>query len=373
MTHRFTYRLGAAGVLAALFVSAPLAAQSPPVAKKVPHVTEPHGYHVEDDYFWLRERDNPEVLAYLAAEDAYATSMMSGTAGLQDTLYREMLGRIKETDEDVPYRRDGYLYYTRTVEGKQYPIYARRRGSMSAPEQVTLDLNAIGEGKTFVGIGAYAPSDDGTRLAYTIDTTGYRQYVLYVKDLRTGAVSAPMAVRVDGVVWSTDGATLIYAQEDSVTKRTYLALRQKLGGTPEVIYEEKDDLYELGVSRTRSKGYILVESESATTSEVRYIPAARASEPARVIAPRIDEQEYSVEHAGRRFYIRTNDAGRTFRLVTAPVSDPGRANWTEIIPNGRTRCSRTWTRSATTWSRRSARTDWCTSGCATLMGSTRRT
>jgi len=328
-----TYRIGAAAVVAALLVSAPLAAQSPPVAKKVPHVTEPHGYHVEDDYFWLRERDNPEVLTYLAAENAYADAMMAGTQALQDTLYKEMLGRIKETDEDVPYRRDGWLYYTRTEEGKQYPIYARRHGSMDSAEQVTLDLNVIGEGKAFVGIGAYAPSDDGNKLAYTLDTTGYRQYTLFVKDLRTGVVGAPMAERVDEVAWSADGTTLLYAQEDSITKRTYLALRQKLGGKPEVVFEEKDDLYELGVSRTRSKAYFLIMSESATTTEVRYVPANRPFEPAKVLAPRIDEQEYSVDHAGSSFLIRTNDKGRTFRLVSAPVASPGRTHWKEVIPH----------------------------------------
>ena len=332
MRHVQSHRTSAA-VIAALLISAPLAAQAPPVAKKVPHVTHPNGYTVEDDYFWLRERDNPEVVAYLGAEDAYANAMMAGTLALQDTLYKEMLGRVKETDENVPYRRDGWFYYTRTEEGKQYPIFARRRGSMDAPEQVTLDLNVIGEGKAFIGLGAYAPSDDGNKLAYTIDTTGYRQYVLYVKDLRTGVVSAPMAQRVDGVVWFTDGTTLLYAQEDSITKRTYLALRLKLGGTPEVVFEEKDDLYELDVGRTRSKGYLLINSESATTTEVHYIPAGRPLEAPRVIAPRIDEQEYSIAHTGDVFYIRTNDKGRTFRLVTAPVTSPGRDHWTEIVPN----------------------------------------
>jgi oligopeptidase B len=329
----FGFRKSCAVSVAALVLAVPLAAQSPPVAKKVPHVTHPNGYTVEDDYFWLRERDNPDVLAYLGAEEAYANAMMTGTAGLQDTLYREMLARIKETDENVPYRRDGWLYYTRTEAGKQYPIYARRHGSMDSAEQVTLDLNVIGQGKAFVGIGAYVPSDDGNRLAFTIDTTGYRQYVLYVKDLRTGSVGTPMAERVDGVAWSTDGTTLLYAQEDSITKRTYLALRQKLDGKPEVVYEEKDDLYDLGISRTRSKGYFLIQSESATTSEIRYVPANRPAETAKVIAPRIDEQEYSVDHVGSTFLIRTNDKGRTFRLVSAPVAAPGRANWKELIPN----------------------------------------
>ncbi len=296
-------------------------------------MTQPHGYQVEDDYFWLRDRENPEVLAYLGAEEAYADRMMAGTAALQDTLYREMLARIKETDEDVPYLRDGWLYYTRTEMGKQYPIRARRHGSMDSTEQVILDLNVIGAGKAFVGAGAVVPSDDGTRLAYTLDTTGYRQYVLYVKDLRTGEVSAPMAERVGNVAWSTDGKMLMYTQEDSVTKRTYLVLRQPLGGKPEVVYEEKDDLYELGLNRTRSKGYFLLTSESATTTEVRYVPADRPLEAARVIAPRVDEQEYHVDHVGKRFLIRTNDKGRTFRLVSAPVASPGRASWAELIPN----------------------------------------
>ena len=334
MTDRPAWRCRYVLVLAlALTGTVPLQAQSPPVAPKKPHATEVHGYQRADDYFWLREKENPEVLSYLAAEEAYANAIEQGQAGLRDTLYAEMLGRIKETDQNVPYPRGGYYYYTKTEEGKQYPIYARRRGSMDSAEQVTLDLNVIGEGKAFVGIGNYAPSDDGTRLAYTLDTTGYRQYVLYVKDLRTGTVSAPMAERVDGVVWSTDGTTLIYAQEDSITKRTYRALRHRLGAVqPQVIYEEASDLYDISVDRTRSKAFILIASESATTTEVRYIPANRPSESPRIIAPRIDEQEYFVEHVGDRFYIRTNDTGRNFRLVSAPTVTPGRSHWTEVVP-----------------------------------------
>ncbi len=333
MKRTFTRDLRAATVIAALLMSAPLSGQSPPVAQKVPHVTSPHGYQVEDDYFWLREKTNPEVLAYLASEEAYANAMMAGTQALQDTLYREMLGRIKETDENAPYRRDGYMYYSRTEEGKQYPIYARRRGSMEAPEQVTLNVNQLAEGRAFVGVGSYAPSDDGTRLAFTLDTTGYRQYILFVKDLRTGKVSAPIADRVDGVVWSTDGKTLFYSQEDSITKRTYRVMRQVPGSPAVQVYEDKDELYEVGLSRTRSKAYILLSSESATTSEMSYIPAAKPATPARVIAPRKDEQEYSVDHEGSTFYIRVNDTGRTFRLVTAPVTAPGRENWKESIAN----------------------------------------
>jgi oligopeptidase B len=311
-----------------------LQAQSAPVATKKPHVTEIHGYQVVDDYFWLREKENPEVLSYLAAEEAYANAMEQGQAGLRDSLYAEMRGRIKETDQNVPYPRGGYLYYSRTEEGKQYPIYARRRGSMTAPEQVMLDLNVLGEGRPFISRGAYVPGDDGRMLAYTIDTTGFRQYALYVRDLKSGVVSGPLANRVTSVSWAADGKTLFYTQEDSVTKRSHRFYRHQLGiGKHELMYEEQDELYGIYTYRTRSNGFVLLLIGSATTSEVRYLPANRPGDSLRVVAPRIADQEYYVEHVGNRFYIRTNDNGRTFRLVAAPVQDPGRANWAELIPN----------------------------------------
>jgi oligopeptidase B len=323
-----------AGAALALAWAAPLPAQTPPVAKKVPHVTQPHGYHVADDYFWLRERDNPEVLSYLAAEEAYADAMELGEAGLRDTLYAEMLGRIKQTDQNVPYPQGGYYYYSKTEEGKQYPIYARRRGSTTAPEQVTLDLNAMSEGRPFIALGAYMPGDDGRKIAYTIDTTGFRQYVLYVKDLTTGSISGPLASRVTSVSWATDGKTLFYTQEDSVTKRSHRFFRHELGsGKHDLLYEETDELYGIYTYRTRSAGYVLLMIGSATTSEVRYLPASRPRDTLRVVAPRLPGQEYYVEHVGNRFYIRTNDTGRTFRLVGAPVQEPGRDNWTELIAN----------------------------------------
>ena len=317
-----------------LFGTMPLHAQSAPVATKKPHITEIHGYQVVDNYFWLREKDNPEVLSYLAAEDAYADAVEQGEAGLRDTLYAEMLGRIKETDQNVPYPLGGFYYYSRTEEGKQYPIYARRRGKMTASEQVTLDLNVMGEGRPFISLGAYMPGDDGSKLAYTIDTTGFRQYALFVKDLASGAVSGPLASRVVSVTWATDGKTLFYTQEDSVTKRSHRFYRYQLGsGKHELLYEETDELYGIYTYRTRSKGYVLLMIGSATTTEIRYLPAGRPRDPLRIVAPRVTDQEYYVEHVGSRFYIRTNDTGRTFRLVGAPVQDPGRANWTELIAN----------------------------------------
>jgi oligopeptidase B len=260
--------------------------------------------------------------------------MEQGQAGLRDSLYAEMRGRIKETDQNVPYPRGGYLYYSRTEEGKQYPIYARRRGSMTAPEQVMLDLNVLGEGRPFISRGAYVPGDDGRMLAYTIDTTGFRQYALYVRDLKSGVVSGPLANRVTSVSWAADGKTLFYTQEDSVTKRSHRFYRHQLGiGKHELMYEEQDELYGIYTYRTRSNGFVLLLIGSATTSEVRYLPANRPGDSLRVVAPRIADQEYYVEHVGNRFYIRTNDNGRTFRLVAAPVQDPGRANWAELIPN----------------------------------------
>jgi len=296
-----------------------LQAQSPPVAPKKPHVTEIHGGRLTDDYFWLREKENAEVLTYLAAEEAYANAMEADEAALRDTLYREMLGRIRETDDNVPYRRNGFLYYTRTEEGQQYPINARRR-NMSSPEEVTLNLNVMAEGRSFLSLDAYEPSDDGHLLAYTLDTTGFRQYGLYIKNLETGAVSGPLAPRVTTVAWATDGRTLFYTQEDSVTKRSYRLYRHVLGsGTHDLLYEEGDELYGVYGYRSRSTSYLFLVIASATTSEMRFLPTDRPLDPLGLIAPRIEGQEYYVEHVGERFYIRTNDAGRTFRLMAASL------------------------------------------------------
>jgi oligopeptidase B len=305
----------------------------PPVAKKVPKVDVVHGDKRVDDYFWLREKGSPEVESYLEAENAYAQAMLKPIEGFVEPLYQEMLARIKQTDLSVPFREGTHYYFTRTEEGKQYPIRCRKKGSLEAPEQVLLDVNALAEGERFMSVAAFDVSDDENLLAYSTDNTGFRQYTLHVRDLRTGKDAAESIPKTTSVAWASDGKTLFYVVEDHA-KRPYRLYRHVLGEPPEkdaLVYEEKDERFNLGVSRSRSKAYLFLESESHTTSEVRFLPAGDPAGEFRLVAPRIAEQEYYVDHRGDLFYIRANDKGRNYRVVTAPVSDPRRENWKEFV------------------------------------------
>jgi len=306
---------------------------APPVAKKTPRVTEINGRKLVDNYFWLREKNNPEVKAYLEAENAYTDVVTKPTEPLQKKLYDEMLSRIKETDVDVPYKDGGSFYYSRTEAGKQYQIRCRKKGSLDAPEEVLLDINEMANGQRFMSVAAYEVSDDGNLLAYTTDNTGFRQYTLAIKDLRTGKVLADRAEKVGSVVWANDNKTLFYTVEDSA-KRQYRLYRHTLGdsGSDPLVYEEKDERFNVYAGKTRSKAYILLISGSHTTSEVRYLPADQPTAEWKVMEPRKQDVEYYPDHNGDFFYIRVNDTGRNFRLVKAPVSDPRSQNWQEVVP-----------------------------------------
>ncbi|HEX8190783.1 MAG TPA: S9 family peptidase [Pyrinomonadaceae bacterium] len=313
----------------------PAAPPAPPVAKKVPRTVEVHGVKLSDDFFWMRDKKNPEVISYLEAENAYTDAMTKGTAELQERLYKEMLSRIKETDTNVPWPLGGYLYYTRTEQGKQYPVYARRKGVMTAPEQVLLDLNEMAKGHTFMSVGDFDVTADTNLLAYSTDETGFREYTLYVKDLRTGE-AARVAERVSSAAWAADDRTLFYVVDHPTTKNPYRLYRHALGraGADELVYEEKDEMFGLGVERSRSRGYLFLTAGSHTTSEVRYLPAGRPAEGWRLILPRESGHEYYADHHGDRFYIRTNEKGaRNFKLVSAPAADPRRESWKEVIPH----------------------------------------
>ncbi len=307
-------------------------AATPPVARKIPKVDTVHGDRRQDDYFWMRDKANPDVAAYLEAENAYTDAVLKPTGAFQDALYKEMLARIKETDEEVPYRKGAYLYYSRTVEGQQYPIYCRKQGTLDAPEQVTLDLNQLAEGKKFMSLGAYVVSDDGRSLAYTTDDTGFRQYTLFVKDLTTGKTGAKVAEKVGSVAWAADGQTLFYTVEEEKTKRQYRLYRHAVGqAAHDLVYEETDQAFNIGVYRTRSKAYLILGMGSLTTSEARFLAADQPRGEFKVVAPRIHDQEYDLDHHGDAFYIRVNDTGRNFRLVKAPVAAPGRESWREVV------------------------------------------
>jgi oligopeptidase B len=315
-----------------LDLAAEAAPPAPPVARKLPRVDLVHGQRRVDDYFWLRDKDNPEVRAYLEAENRYTDAVMAPTQPLQDALYKEMLARIKETDLSVPYRDGGYYYYARTEEGKQYPILCRRKGSLEAPEEVTLDVNELARGHRFMSVGAFAVSDEGRLLAYSTDVTGFREYTLHVKDLETGERLPISVEKVSTVAWAADNQTLFYVTEDEA-KRSYRLWRQRLGGPAELVYEEADDLFRVFVGRTRSNDYLVLGTASHTTTEMRILRADQPQGEWRLVAPRQHEHEYDVDHHGQWLYIRTNDRGRNFRLVRAPLSDPRRESWQEVVPH----------------------------------------
>jgi len=319
-------------ILASSIFAPDSAAQQPPVAAKVPHVTEIHGYKLADDYFWLREKKNPEVMHYLEAENAYTAAVMEPTKPFQDVLYQEMLSRIKQTDLSVPSRIGGYFYYSRTQEGKQYPYMCRKKGSMDGAEELVLDLNKLAEGNTFLGLGNYVVSDDGNLLAYATDTTGYRQYTLHVKDLRSGQTLAENIERVDSVVWSTDNKTLFYSTEDDVSKRPDKVWRHGVGNEKsDLMFEEKDVLFNVNVRRSLDKKMIFMNTSSKTSHESRYLSADHPEGEFKIVLPRQDGHEYSVDHYQGLFYIITNKDAKNSRVVTAPISDPSEKNWKPFI------------------------------------------
>ena len=330
-------------LLSILFVlpfSSEVAAQSnggagapqPPMAEKKPKTTNIHGTTLVDDFFWLREKTNPAVMAHLKAEDDYANTMMKPTAALQQKLYNEMLSHIKQTDTNVPFRWGNYFYYTRTEEGKQYPIFCRKKGSLDAAEVVILDENELAKGQKFMNVGTFVPSDDGNLLAFTTDNTGYRQYTLQVKDLRTGELFPEKIERVNGVSWATDNKTFFYVTEDAVTKRSDKFFRHVLGSDKsDLVYDEKDELFDIGVGRTLDGAIIFVHAFSKTSNEARFIRADDPNGTLKVILPRQPQHEYDVDYRDNLFYIRTNKGAKNFRIVTAPVNDPSEKNWKEFV------------------------------------------
>ena len=305
-----------------------------PVARREPKQTPLHGTVLVDDYAWLREKESPEVTAYLEAENAYAEAVMAPLAGLRDELYREMLSHIKQTDISVPYRDGSWWYYSRTEEGLQYPVYCRKADVPDATEEVILDGNALAEGHAFMAIGDTNVTDDGRWLAYSVDHTGFRQYTLHIKDLTSGEVLEGTVERVGSIVWAADNKTLLYTVEDEEQKRQYQLWRHELGtahSADVLVFEEPDERFNLGAGRTRDGKFLIMEAGSHTTSESRFLAADTPAGEWTLMAEREDEHEYSIDHRKGLWFIRTNDQGRNFRLVTAPVATPGRAFWTELL------------------------------------------
>jgi len=313
----------------------PSTPSAPPVAKKVPKTFENFGDKRVDDYFWLREKEDPAVVEYLKAENAYFDSVMGHLKPFQETLYKDMLGRIKETDDSVPYFMRGNWYVTKTEEGKQYPIYTRRKGTLEAKEEVLLDGNELAKGKAFMSIGSMSVSPDNKWLAYSVDFTGYRQYTMQFKNLETGEVLTDKIERVTSVAWANDNKTVFYVTEDATTKRSNQLYRHVLGAkTDKLLFEEKDELYTIGVESTRSRAFIIVTSESSETTEQRILDANKADGEFSVYLKRKDNIKYFVDHHDKSFLIVTNDTGRNSRLVKAALTIPGeKKTWKEVIPH----------------------------------------
>ncbi len=307
----------------------------PPTAKKIPKTFVNYGDTRVDDYAWLREKDNPAVVDYLKAENAHMDAVMGHLKGFQETLYKDMLSRIKETDDNVPYVKRGYWYNSRTEMGKQYPIFTRRKGSLDAKEEIIIDGNELAKDQKFMSIGAMTVSPDGKLLAYSVDFTGFRQYTLYFKNLETGDVLKDKIERVTSLAWANDNKTVFYVTEDATTKRSDKLFRHRLGVKEDVmLFEEKDELYNIGVDSTRDDAYIVLTSESSETTEQRLLDASKPDGNFAVYLKRKDNIKYFVDHHDKSFMIVTNDAGRNSRLVKAPAATTADVKtWREIIPH----------------------------------------
>jgi oligopeptidase B len=307
-----------------------------PIAEKKPHALEWHGDVRVDDYYWLRERENPQVLAYLEAENAYTKAKMAKTEALQEELFGELKNRIQPDESSVPALFHGYYYYKRFEDGFEYPIHCRRKGSVEAPEEVMLDVNQVAEGHDFCSVRGVAVSPDARTLAWALDTVGRRKYTIHLTDLETGQTMTDIIPEVTGnLVWANDNRTIFYAKQDPGTLRSFQIYRHEIGTdlTEDVlVYQEDDPTFGVYVWKTRSERFIMIQSDQTLATEFRFLDADDPGGKLRMIAPRERDVEYSVSHVADRFIIRTNLDAENFRLMEAPVANPGRRNWRELIP-----------------------------------------
>jgi oligopeptidase B len=312
-------------------------AATPPAAKKVPHKFEKFGHVRVDDYYWMHQRDNPEVKAYLEAENAYAETMMAPLKGFQETLFNEFKTRIKQTDTTAPYLRDGYYYYTRTEQDRQYPIHCRKQGSLEAAEQVVLDVNEIAKGFKYLSATMPQPSPDGKLAAYGVDTAGRRFYTWRFREIATGKPLPDTLKDITGnLTWANDNQTVFYAKQDPVTLRYFRIYRHRLGTDPardEMVFEEKDSTFNCHVTRSKSKKFLFIVSSQTLSSEYRYLDASTPQGRFQVFLPRQRDHEYGIDHHGDTFYIRTNREAKNFRLMKTRVGRNAVSNWQEVLPH----------------------------------------
>ncbi len=312
-------------------------ALQPPVAKVVPKKLVIHNHTRTDNYYWLKERDNPEVVKYLEAENSYTSAVMAHTQPLQDALFKEFKARIKQTDMSVPYKRDGYFYYTRTEESKQYPLYCRKKGSLDSPEEIMLDVNEVARGEKYCSVANPQVSSGQDIIAYSVDTAGRLFYTIRFRNLATAETLKDSIPNVtSNVAWANDNRTLFYAKQDPVTLRRYRIYRHVLGtdsAQDKLVYEEKDATFSSFVFKTKSKNYLIIGSSQTLSNEYRYLDANAPEGEFKVFLPRQKDHEYSIDHYGAHFYIRTNKGAKNFRLMRTPVAATSMENWQEVIPH----------------------------------------
>lgn len=308
---------------------------APPIAAKKPHELTIHGHTRVDEYFWLNDRENQEVIDYLNTENAYTKAMMADTDALQEKLYKEMRGRIKEDDSSVPYQDNGFWYYTRYEEGKEYPIHCRKKGSLDAAEEIMLNVNELAAGHDYISVAGLSVSDDNKWLTYGVDTVSRGLYTIHFKNLETGEVRPESIANCSpGVAWAADNKTMFFTKKDTRTLRTNQIFRHKLGedvNSAKLIFIEEDETFNAGVYRSRSKQKIFIGSYQTVSTEYRMLDANDPDGEFVLIEPRQRDHEYSAVHFGEKLYIVTNWEAKNFRLMETPVSKPSRSNWKEVV------------------------------------------
>ncbi|GAB2486838.1 S9 family peptidase [Algoriphagus taiwanensis] len=308
-----------------------------PQAPKKEKILEIHGHQRVDPYYWMNERENPEVISYLNEENAYLEEIMKPKEEFKNRLFEEMKGRIKEDDQSVPYFKSGFYWYVRYTQGAEYPIYCRKAGSLEGPEEVLLDVNELAKGKAYYQVGGTSSSPNQKMLAFAADEVGRRIFTIHFKNLETGEILSESIPQVTGnLTWAADNQTIFYSKQDPQTLRSFQIYRHVLGTKPEedvLIFEEKDEEFTCAVHKSKSEDYIFIHSSSTISSEMRFLKSDNPSGEFQVLQARIPHLEYAADHYGDYFWIRTNDQATNFKLVKTQVTQTGKENWQDEIPH----------------------------------------
>jgi oligopeptidase B len=308
-----------------------------PIAPKKQQLLEIHGHQRIDDYYWMNDRENPEVIAYLESENTYLKTVMKPTEKFQEELFEEMKGRIKEDDQSVPYFKSGYYWYVRYEKGGEYPIYCRKKGSQEGDEEMILDVNELAKGKSYFQVGGTSTTPDQKILAFAADEIGRRIYTIHFKNLETGEIFGEFIPEITGnFIWAADNLTLFYSKQDPETLRSHRIYKHTLGtdySADQLIYEETDEEFACMVHKSKTEEYLFIHSESTISSEMRFLKSDQPNGVFQLLQERIPHLEYAADHFGEFFWIKTNESAQNFKLVKTPISQTGKENWIDVIPN----------------------------------------